>query len=77
MPKKTEKEEGMICPVGRFFASLERAGAKRSKFFEHVDNSRVEFLKAIRSLVDERIKDIEKKASGSKTGKKATKVEVE
>jgi hypothetical protein len=40
-----------------------------------MDQSRVEFLKAIRSLVDERIADIEKK--GAARSKRATKIKVE
>jgi len=48
---------------------------KKSKFFDHLDQSRIEFLRAIRSLVDERIEDIEKRASAR--SKKMTKIKVE
>jgi len=41
-----------------------------------MDLSRIEFLKAIRSLVDERIEGLEEKKR-SKQGKKATKINIE
>jgi hypothetical protein len=61
--------------VGKFFWDMQKGSRKRSKFFDHLDQSRVEFLKAIRSLVDERIADIEKK--GAARSKKATRIKVE
>jgi len=74
MAKKKE-EEMVVCPVGKFFMDLQRLSLPKSKFFEHLDLSRVEFLKAIRSLVDERIEGLEEKKR-SKQEKKATKIEV-
>ena len=50
--------------------------SKKSQFFEHINKSKMEFLKAIKSLVDEKIEDLEKKDS-SKQKKKATKIKVE
>jgi len=76
MGKKHHDEEMVICPVGRFFMDLEKASAKKSKFFEHLDRSRVEFLKALRSLLDESIEHLEKRERSGR-GKKATKIEVE
>ena len=78
LAKKEEKNEDemVLCPVGRFFLDLEKASGKKSKFFEHLIRSRVEFLKAIRSLVDERIEGLEKKGS-TKGSKKMTKIKVE
>jgi len=75
MAKERHKEEMMYCPVGKFFWDMQKSYRKRSKFFDHLDQSRVEFLKAIRSLVDERIADIEKK--GAARAKRATKIKVE
>ncbi|MGD9075953.1 MAG: hypothetical protein PVJ69_12140 [Desulfobacteraceae bacterium] len=75
MAKEKHKEEMMYCPVGKFFWDMQKGSRKRSKFFDHMDQSRVEFLKAIRSLVDERIADIEKK--GAARSKRATKIKVE
>jgi len=73
MARKKE-EEMVLCPVGKFFTDLQKLSMPKSKFFEHLDLSRIEFLKAIRSLVDERIEGFEKKRS--RQGKKATKIEV-
>lgn len=76
MVKEKHKEEMVICPVGRFFSDLEEFFGEKSKFFDHLNQSRIEFLKAVRSLVDERIESLEKK--GSKGGKKKmTKIKVE
>ena len=68
MGKKENKTEIALCPVGRFFMNLEKVSGKKSDFLEHLNLSRIEFLKAIRSLVDERIRDIEKRSS--KSGKR-------
>ena len=76
MERKKSEDEVFVCPVGRFFSDLEKASRRKSKFFEHMNLSRVEFLKGIRSLVDEKIEDLEKKGS-SKKDKKATKIKVE
>jgi len=75
MAKQRNKEEIMYCPVGKFFWDMQKSYRKKSKFFDHLDQSRIEFLKAIRSLVDERIADIEKK--GAARSKRATKIKVE
>jgi hypothetical protein len=76
MVKKKNEKEMVICPVGKFFMDLEKACVQESDFFKHLAQSRIEFLKAIRSLVDERIETLEKKRSG-KSGKKMTKIKVE
>lgn len=76
MNKKKDEKEMVLCPVGMFFRDLERALGKKSKLFEHLTQSQVEFLKAIRSLLDVRIEDLEKKAS-QKAKKKMTKIKVE
>lgn len=76
MVKNRDEKEPVLCPVGRFFMELERASGKKTEFFNHLTRSRVEFLKAIRSLVDERIDGLEKKAS-AKGKKRVTKIKVE
>ena len=73
--EKKHKEEKYFCPVGRFFEDLEGLQGGKSEFFDHLNQSRLEFLRAIRSLVDEKIKNIEKKSA--KKQKKATKIKVE
>ena len=76
MAEKKNKEQTVVCPVGKLFMDLEDAMGKKSKFFEHMTRSRVEFLKGIRSLLDERIDHYEKKGS-KKSAKKMTKIKVE
>ncbi|UCD81157.1 MAG: hypothetical protein JSW26_06935 [Desulfobacterales bacterium] len=76
MAENKSKEQMVVCPVGKFFMELEDVMGKKSKFFEHMTRSRIEFLKGIRSLLDERISYYEKKGS-KKTGKKMTKIKVD
>ena len=76
MSKKKNEEQVVLCPVGRFFLDLQSSSGEKSDFFKHLDNSRVEFLKALRSLVDDRIEAIEKTESKKKP-KKATRIKVE
>lgn len=73
--KKKKQEESLYCPVGRFFGDLERVFEK-TEFRTHLRQSRIEFLKAVRSLVDEKIERLEKKSS-SEVKKKMTKIKVE
>ena len=75
MAKKMHKEEKFFCPVGRFFEDFEGLHGEKSEFFDHLNQSRLEFFKAIRSLLDEKIESIEKKSA--KKRKKATKIKVE
>lgn len=76
--KKTSQEKApeCECPFGRIFRDLDRTIGRKSQFCEHLTRSRVEFLKAFRSLMDERIEDLEKKAKEGR-GRKITRVEVE
>ena len=76
MAKKQNKEEMVVCPVGKFFMKLEYMMGKKSNFFSHMTRSKVEFLKGIRTLVDEGIEYYEKKGS-KKAGKKMTNIKVE
>ena len=75
MAQKKSKEEGVGCPVGKFFKDMDDAWGRKSKFFEHMRQSRIEFLKGIRSLVDERIDHLEK--SRKRAGRKMTNIKVE
>ena len=76
MGKEKNNEETVVCPVGRFFLDLQRLSKGKSKFSGHMNKARIEFLKAIRSLVDERIEHLEK-GSESRKQKKASKIKVE
>ena len=76
MASVKNKEEAVVCPVGCFLRDIEKTFGKRSKFVDHMTQSRIEVLKGIRSLVDERIEKLDKKKS-TKTKKKATKIKVD
>jgi hypothetical protein len=76
MAKKKSEGQMVVCPVGKFFMELEDTFGKKTEFFEHLGKSRIEFLKAIRSLVDNQIDNLEKKAS-KKGKKKMTKIKVQ
>ena len=76
MTEKKSEQETDGCPVGCFFEDLEKAFGKKSPFFEHMVQSKLEFMKGIRSLLDARIDHLEKMRSG-KGGRKMTKIKVE
>ena len=76
MVEKKGKEERITCPVGTFFADLEKIFGRKSQFYKHMTQSRIEFLKGVKSLLDDRIEYLEKKGS-KKTGAKMTQVKVE
>jgi hypothetical protein len=74
--KRDDMSEEMACPIGRFFMKLEKASQRKSKFTEHLSRSRIEFFKALKCLIDEKIEDLEKE--GVLRGpKKATRIKVE
>ena len=74
--KNNNKNERVSCPVGRFFSDLEKASGNKSLVLEHLSRSKLEFLKAVKYLVDDKIEDLEKR--GTVKGKKrATKIRVE
>ncbi len=76
MVEKKNKEQMVVCPVGKFFMELEDIMGKKSKFFEHMSRSKVEFLKGLRSLLDDGIEHYQKKSS-KKAGEKMTKIKVD
>ena len=76
MVEKKGKEKNIVCPVGTFFADLEKTFGKKSSFYKHMNQSKIEFLKGVKSLLDDRIESLEKKGS-RKSGAKLTKVKVE
>ena len=76
MVEKTGKKERISCSVGTLFADLEKTFGKKSSFYQHMTQSKIEFLKGVKSLLDDRIEHLEKKGS-KKTGAKLTKVKVE
>ena len=76
MVEKKSKEDRVNCPVGTFFMDLERTFGRKSRFNKHLTQSKIEFLKGVKSLLDDRIEYLEKKDS-KKAGAKLTKVKVE
>jgi hypothetical protein len=74
--EKDVEREVFTCPVGRFFMGLEKGCRGNSAFFEHMNLSGIEFLKAIRSLLDERIDRMEGCARPPQE-KKATRIKIE
>ncbi|RLB11629.1 MAG: hypothetical protein DRG27_00805 [Deltaproteobacteria bacterium] len=69
--KEMETREQIVCPIGRLFADF--FVQKDSPFFEHLTRSKIEFLKAIKCIIDQKIEQLEKRTEK----KKATKIEVE
>lgn len=65
---KQNKEETACCPVGTCLREIDNAFGRRSKFMNHLTQSRIEVLKGIRSLVDDRIEYLN--ARISEKGKK-------
>lgn len=65
-----------LCPVGRFFQDLEERMGKDSSFCEHLNRSGIEFLRAIKTLINGRIEILEKKTS-AKGKRKISKIKVD
>jgi hypothetical protein len=81
MAKKPREEEEITTEeafrsLGRFFSWMEGKVSPGTEFREHMAKSKEEFLKGIRSLVDKKLEDLERR-HGKREGKKATKIKVE
>jgi hypothetical protein len=76
MTAKASQKEVCDCPVERFCNDFEKILGRKSRFFSHLNQSHIEVLKAFRSLVDERIEQLDRKIS-SKTKKKTTSIRVD
>ena len=55
---------------------LEKQFGKKSNFFNHLNQFHIEILKAVRSLVDERIEALDRRKS-AKVKKKMTAIKVD
>ena len=75
MAAKKSEPQMAICPVGKFFMDLENVFGRGTDFFKHMTQSRLEFFKAMRSLLDERIDTLEKQSAPRKK-KRMTKIKV-
>ncbi len=75
--KKTEAcDDKGPCPLGKFFKGFEDLSKNAPEFREHLDRSRLELLKAVKTLVDSKIKSLEKKGPYGKK-KVARKITIE
>ena len=75
MAAKKSEPQMVICPVGKFFMDLENVFGKNSDFAKHMTQSHLEFLKAMRTLLDVRIDHLDKKKAPKKK-KRMTKIKV-
>lgn len=69
------KEDPCECPVGQFISFLERSLGITSEFKKHIYNSKVELLKAIRSMIDKKIEDLESRVNAP--DRQAERIEIE
>lgn len=76
MTDEPTRDDVVSCPVGRFFSGLDRMFGKDSEFQTHMTRSRIEFLKAVRTIVDQGIEHLEKKSTGD-DDPKMTRIEVD
>ena len=76
MAKAKNEDPRFTCPVGKFFKDFQTGSREKSQFHQHMTLCGVEFLKAVRTVVDESIERLEKGPRGSR-GKKATRIKVE
>ncbi len=65
------------CPMCQMMYALGGRKGLGSPFWDHLTNARIEVLRAVRSLIDERIEHLEKKKAGKSEEKKATPIAVE
>jgi hypothetical protein len=73
--KTAEKDEGCVCPLWLLLGFVRDMTERKSAFFQHMDNARIEFLEGVKALIDERIETI-KKGSGTRKST-LTKIKVE
>jgi hypothetical protein len=65
-----------LCPLGKIFQGLEELSKNAPEFRKHLDRSRLELLKAVKTLVDSKIKSLEKRNTTGKR-KVARKITIE
>jgi len=65
-----------FCPLGKFFQGLEDVSRNAPEFMEHLARSRLELLKAVKTLVDSKIETLEKRKTPGKK-KVARKITIE
>jgi len=73
--KKKAEKEAFVCPLCMLAGCVREMVDKKSPFFEHMNNARVEFLEGIKVLLDARIQAMKKGTASKKS--KLTKIKVE
>ena len=61
MAREKNNEKMTSCPAARFFRDIEKALGEKTKFDDHMTQSKIEILKGIRSLLDEKIEQMNQK----------------
>ncbi len=74
--KRNKERAKGPCPLEKTFQSLENLSKNAPEFKEHLSRSGLEFLKAIKALVDARIDTLEKGKTAGKR-KVARKITIE
>ena len=65
-----------LCPLGKIFQGLEELSKNAPEFRKHLDRSHLELLKAVKTLVESKIKSLEKRNTPGKR-KVARKITIE
>lgn len=73
--KTADKEEGFVCPVCLLLGCFREMADRKSPFFQHMNNARIEFLEGMKSLIDARIEAVKKGTAARKS--RLTKIRVE
>ena len=78
MAEKRSEADGakVLCPLGKFLQGLEDLSKNVPEFMKHLNRSHLELLKAVKTLVDSRIKTLEKRNTPGKR-KVARKITIE
>ncbi|RLA86063.1 MAG: hypothetical protein DRG31_01275 [Deltaproteobacteria bacterium] len=68
---KRQERRGFECPMARLWERIGRLRDRRSPFWDHLTNAKIEVLEAIKSLLEEKIQKIKAQRE------ELTKIEVE
>lgn len=59
--KENKKKESCQCPYCTLMAMITPCFEISDEFRQHMDNSKIEFLEALRTLIDDKIRGIKEK----------------
>ena len=65
------------CPLSRFCSKIDRTIGRDSDFKKHLDRSRTEFFKALRSVIDRKIDELEEQTEKQEKGGRKSSIDVE